>query len=63
MIYRLWYFIRETVVSLWRNLSLTLAAILTVGISLSLVGTSVLVREAPIGPPHSFRRASSSLSS
>ena len=29
MIYRLWYFIRETVVSLWRNLSLTLAAILT----------------------------------
>lgn len=45
MIYRLWYFIRETVVSLWRNLSLTLAAILTVGISLSLVGTSVLVRE------------------
>lgn len=45
MIYRFWYFIRETVVSLWRNLSLTLAAILTVGISLSLVGTSVLVRE------------------
>jgi len=45
MIYRLWYFIRETVVSLWRNLSLTLAAILTVGISLSLVGTSLLVRE------------------
>ncbi|MEE1570415.1 MAG: permease-like cell division protein FtsX, partial [Acidimicrobiales bacterium] len=45
MIYRLWYFIRETVVSLWRNLSLTLAAILTVGISLSLVGTSILVRE------------------
>ena len=45
MIYRIWYFIRETVVSLWRNLSLTLAAILTVGISLSLVGTSLLVRE------------------
>jgi|TARA_B100001079_G_scaffold245762_1_gene233903 cell division transport system permease protein len=45
VIYRLWYFIRETVVSLWRNLSLTLAAILTVGISLSLVGTSILVRE------------------
>ena len=45
MIYRLWYFFRETGVSLWRNLSLTLAAILTVGISLSLVGTSLLVRE------------------
>ena len=45
MIYRFWYFFRETGVSLWRNLSLTLAAILTVGISLSLVGTSLLVRE------------------
>ena len=37
MLYRLWYYVRETVVSLWRNLSLTLAAILTVAISLSLV--------------------------
>jgi cell division transport system permease protein len=45
VIYRFWYFFRETGVSLWRNLSLTLAAILTVGISLSLVGTSLLVRE------------------
>ena len=45
MIYRFWYFFRETGISLWRNLSLTLAAILTVGISLSLVGTSLLVRE------------------
>ena len=45
MLYRLWYYVRETVVSLWRNLSLTLAAILTVAISLSLVGASLLIRE------------------
>jgi len=45
VLYRLWYYVRETVVSLWRNLSLTLAAILTVAISLSLVGASLLIRE------------------
>ena len=45
MIFRFWYFIRETFVSLWRNLSLTLAAILTVAISLALVGSSLLIRE------------------
>ena len=45
MLYRLWYYVRETFVSLWRNLSLTLAAILTVAISLSLVGASLLIRE------------------
>jgi len=42
---RLWYYVRETFVSLWRNLSLTVAAILTVAISLSLVGASLLIRE------------------
>ncbi|HAQ22749.1 MAG TPA: ABC transporter permease, partial [Acidimicrobiaceae bacterium] len=45
MLYRLWYYSRETFVSLWRNLSLTMAAILTVAISLSLVGSSLLIRE------------------
>ena len=45
MIFRFWYFVRETFVSLWRNLSLTLAAILTVAISLALVGSSLLIRE------------------
>ena len=45
MVFRVWYFLRETLVSLWRNLSLTLAAILTVAISLSLVGSSLLIRE------------------
>tara|TARA_B100000929_G_scaffold280396_1_gene258367 strand:- start:718 stop:1614 length:897 start_codon:yes stop_codon:yes gene_type:complete len=45
MVFRIWYFLRETLVSLWRNLSLTLAAILTVAISLSLVGSSLLIRE------------------
>ena len=45
MLSRLWYYVRETFVSLWRNLSLTVAAILTVAISLSLVGASLLLRE------------------
>ena len=45
MLSRLWYYVRETFVSLWRNLSLTVAAILTVAISLSLVGASLLIRE------------------
>ena len=43
--YRIWYYFRETFASIWRNLSLTLAAIFTVAISLALVGSSLLVRE------------------
>ncbi len=43
--YRLWYYLRETVLSIWRNLSLTLAAILTVAVSLALVGSSMMIRE------------------
>ena len=43
--YRLWYSLRETVLSIWRNLSLTLAAILTVAVSLALVGASMMIRE------------------
>ncbi len=43
--YRLWYYLRETVLSIWRNLSLTLAAILTVAVSLGLVGASLMIRE------------------
>ena len=43
--YRLWYYLRETVLSIWRNLSLTLAAILTVAVSLALVGASMMIRE------------------
>ena len=43
--YRLWYYFRETFSSIWRNLSLTMAAIFTVAISLALVGASLLVRE------------------
>ena len=56
MLYRLWYYVRETLVSLWRNLSLTLAAILTVAISLSLVGASLLIvpySHPPLPPPPS----------
>tara|TARA_B100001123_G_scaffold383106_3_gene454771 strand:+ start:764 stop:1657 length:894 start_codon:yes stop_codon:yes gene_type:complete len=44
-VYRLWYYLRETVLSIWRNLSLTLAAILTVAVSLGLVGASLMIRE------------------
>tara|TARA_Y100000310_G_scaffold272235_1_gene287080 strand:- start:2963 stop:3856 length:894 start_codon:yes stop_codon:yes gene_type:complete len=44
-VYRLWYYLRETVLSIWRNLSLTLAAILTVAVSLALVGASMMIRE------------------
>ena len=43
--YRFWYYLRETVLSIWRNLSLTLAAILTVAVSLALVGASLMIRE------------------
>ena len=43
--YRLCYYFRETFSSIWRNLSLTMAAIFTVAISLALVGASLLVRE------------------
>ncbi|MBC8365307.1 MAG: ABC transporter permease [Actinobacteria bacterium] len=43
--YRLWYYLRETVLSIWRNLSLTMAAILTVAVSLALVGASMMIRE------------------
>ena len=43
--YRLWYYLRETILSIWRNLSLTLAAILTVAVSLALVGASMMIRE------------------
>ncbi|MDP6976969.1 MAG: permease-like cell division protein FtsX [Acidimicrobiales bacterium] len=43
--YRLWYYLRETILSIWRNLSLTLAAILTVAVSLGLVGASLMIRE------------------
>ncbi len=38
------YMVRETATNLVRNLSLTIASILTVAVSLSLVGGSVLLR-------------------
>ncbi|MHB8681993.1 MAG: cell division protein FtsX [Acidimicrobiales bacterium] len=38
------YFARETASNLWRNRLMTIAAILTVAVSLSLVGTAFLVR-------------------
>ncbi len=40
------YVARETASNLWRNRLMTLAAILTVGVSLSLVGTALLLRQA-----------------
>src|SRR5579875_430003 len=40
------YFAQETASNLWRNRVMALAAILTVAVSLSLVGTSLLLRQA-----------------
>ncbi|HEV8065832.1 MAG TPA: permease-like cell division protein FtsX [Acidimicrobiales bacterium] len=40
------YVSRETATNLWRNRLMALAAILTVGVSLSLVGTALLLRQA-----------------
>ncbi|MHB8244463.1 MAG: cell division protein FtsX [Acidimicrobiales bacterium] len=40
------YLARETASNLWRNRLMTLAAILTVGVSLSLVGTALLLRQS-----------------
>ncbi|MGH9297818.1 MAG: cell division protein FtsX [Acidimicrobiales bacterium] len=40
------YVARETASNLWRNRLMALAAILTVGISLSLVGTALLLRQS-----------------
>ncbi|MGH9304263.1 MAG: cell division protein FtsX, partial [Acidimicrobiales bacterium] len=40
------YLSRETVTNLWRNRLVAIAAILTVGVSLALVGTALLLRQA-----------------
>ncbi|HUY22198.1 MAG TPA: permease-like cell division protein FtsX [Acidimicrobiales bacterium] len=39
------YVARETAANLWRNRLMTIAAVLTVGVSLSLVGASLLLRQ------------------
>ena len=39
------YVARETASNLWRNRLMTIAAVLTVGVSLSLVGASLLLRQ------------------
>lgn len=46
MALKLDYIVRETGTNLFRNLSLTIASILTVAVSLSLVGGSVLLRQS-----------------
>ncbi len=43
MLSRFLYFLRETFISLFRNFSMTIAAILTIFVTLSLVGVSTLV--------------------
>jgi cell division transport system permease protein len=40
------YVVRETASNLWRNRLMALAAVLTVGVSLSLVGTALLLRQS-----------------
>src|SRR5579862_2443801 len=39
------YVARETASNLWRNRLMTIAAVLTVAVSLSLVGTALLLRQ------------------
>lgn len=39
------YFVKETTNNLWRNRLMTLAAILTVGVSLALAGSALLLRQ------------------
>src|ERR1700759_1746963 len=39
------YVVRETASNLWRNRLMTVAAVLTVAVSLSLVGASLLLRQ------------------
>ena len=39
------YAVRETASNLWRNRLMTIAAILTVAVSLSLVGPALLIRQ------------------
>ena len=39
------YVVRETAANLWRNRLMTIAAILTVAVSLSLVGAALLLRQ------------------
>lgn len=43
MISRILYFLKETAISLFRNISMTIAAVLTIFVTLSLVGVSMLV--------------------
>jgi cell division transport system permease protein len=43
MLSRLGYFLRETAISLFRNISMTIAAVLTIFVTLSLVGVAMLV--------------------
>ena len=40
------YVARETATNLWRNRLMAIAAVLTVAVSLSLVGTALLMRQA-----------------
>ena len=39
------YVVRETASNLWRNRLMTIAAVLTVAVSLSLVGAALLLRQ------------------
>ena len=63
MALKLDYVVRETGRNLRRNLTLTLASVLTVAVSLSLLGVALLVRAASTTRPTAGRTASSSSSS
>jgi hypothetical protein len=57
------YVLRETTANLTRNPTLSVASILTVFVSLAIVGTAVLVRQGAQNMTRRFEEASSSSSS
>ena len=44
------YVVRETASNLWRNRLMTIAAVLTVAVSLSLVGAALLLKQGAARP-------------
>jgi len=51
------YALKETIGNLWRNRMMTIAAVLTVAVSLSLVGSALLLKQSAAQAPRSGSRA------
>jgi len=50
------YAVKETLSNLWRNRMMTIAAVLTVAVSLSLVGSALLLKQSALRPRRSGSR-------